>query len=107
MKEYPQFEAALSLLSAVPPDEAVALLEARIASARGEGRGAAAPQSSWRPSSSSRYSLVEVDFQLALIEAERQFIGGLVERIKVDEDYVRTWKNFHAGQQPEGGTQPT
>ena len=29
VKEYPQFEAALSLLPAVPPAEAVALLEAR------------------------------------------------------------------------------
>ena len=29
VKEYPQFEAALSLLPAVPPEEAVALLEAR------------------------------------------------------------------------------
>ena len=65
------------------------------------------PRSSRFRSSSSRYSPVEVDYQLALIEAERQFIGGRFVRIKEEADYVRTWKGFHAGPRPGGGTQST
>jgi hypothetical protein len=48
--------------------------------------------------------LVEIDYRLALIEAERQFIEGFVRRVKEDPEYVRTWKGFHiagpAGEKP-------
>ena len=43
--------------------------------------------------------LVEIEYRLALIEAERQFIEGLLRRIKEDETYMRSWKGFH----PEPG----
>ncbi len=105
-KDFPQFEAALSLLPAVPPDEAVTLLEARVCRL---GERAEELRASLELVAKFVEPLftVEVDYQLALIEAERQFIGGLVDRIKVDEDYVQTWKNFHADPRPGGGTKPT
>jgi DNA-binding PadR family transcriptional regulator len=100
-KEYPQFEAALSLLPAVPPDEAVALLEARV---RRLGETAEELRAAVELASKFVESLfmVEIEYRLALIEAERQFIEGLVRRIKEDADYVRTWKGLHAGPVEEG-----
>jgi DNA-binding PadR family transcriptional regulator len=96
VKEYPQFEAALSLLPAVPPDEAVALLETRLArlGETAEVLRATVEEVAKRV---DRLLLVEIDYHLAIIEAERQFIEGFVQRIKEDADYVRAWKAFHAG----------
>jgi DNA-binding PadR family transcriptional regulator len=96
VKEYPQFEAALSLLPAVPPDEAVALLEARVGrlSVMCEELRAAIEVAVKHVEA---LFLVENEYRLALLEAERQFIEGLIQRIKDDAEYVRTWKAFHGG----------
>jgi DNA-binding PadR family transcriptional regulator len=96
VKEYPQFEAALSLLPAVPPDEAVALLEARVGrlSVMSEELRAAIEVAVKHVEA---LFLVENEYRLALLEAERQFIEGLIQRIKDDAEYVRTWKAFHGG----------
>jgi DNA-binding PadR family transcriptional regulator len=96
VKEYPQFEAALSLLPAVPPDEAVALLEARVdrLSVMCEELRAAIEVAVKHVEA---LFLVENEYRLALLEAERQFIEGLIQRIKDDAEYVRTWKAFHGG----------
>jgi DNA-binding PadR family transcriptional regulator len=95
VKEYPQFEAALSLLPAVPPDEAVALLEGRglrLAEIAEELRATVeAVTKLVEP-----LFLVEIDYRLALIEAERQFIEGFVRRVKEDPEYVRAWKGLHS-----------
>jgi DNA-binding PadR family transcriptional regulator len=96
VKEYPQFEAALSLLPAVPPDEAVALLEARIVRL-GEMCEELRAAIEVAVKHVEALFLVENDFRLSLLEAERQFIEGLVQRIKHDADYVRTWRAFHGG----------
>ena len=49
--------------------------------------------------------LVENEFRLSLLEAERQFIEGFVRRIREDADYVRTWQAFHSDpERKEGGT---
>ena len=96
VKEYPQFEAALSLLPAVPPDEAVALLEARVGrlSVMCEELRAAIEVAVKHVQA---LFLVENEYRLSLLEAERQFIEGLIQRIKDDAEYVRTWKAFHGG----------
>ncbi len=103
VKEYPQFEAALSLLPAVPPDEAVALLEAR-----GVRLGETAEELRATVEAVTKLVeplfLVEIDYRLALIEAERQFIEGFVRRVKEDAEYVRAWRAFHAGPAGEKGT---
>jgi hypothetical protein len=39
--------------------------------------------------------LVENEYRLAMVEAERQFIDGLLRRIADDEGYTRAWKGFH------------
>jgi DNA-binding PadR family transcriptional regulator len=95
VKEYPQFEAALSLLPAVPPDEAITLLEARLVrlseTAEGERATLAATSKKIEP-----LFLVEIDYRLALIEAEQQFIEEFVRRIKEDPNYAQRWKGIHS-----------
>jgi DNA-binding PadR family transcriptional regulator len=95
VKEYPQFEAALSLIPAVSPDEAIALLEARVGrlDEMCEELRSAIEVAVKRVEA---LFLVENEFRLALLEAERQFVEGFVRRIKEDADYVRTWKAFHS-----------
>lgn len=100
VKEYPRFEAALSFVAALPPDEAVALLEARagrLAEIAEDLRATVDAVSEVV----ERLFLIEVEYRLALAEAERQFVEEFVRRIKEDADYVRTWKGFHAGREEE------
>jgi DNA-binding PadR family transcriptional regulator len=95
VKEYPQFEAALSLLPAVPPEEALALLEARVRRL-GEMSEELRAAVELAVKHVEALFLVENEYRLSLIDAERQFIEGLIERIKTDTEYVRTWKAFHS-----------
>ncbi len=96
VKEYLQFEAALSLIAAIPPAEATELLEGR---ARRLGESAEEMRAVLEVVTKvvEPLFLVEAEYRLALIEAERQFVEGLVRRIKDDEAYVRSWKGFHSG----------
>ena len=95
VKEYPQFEAALSLLPAVPPDEAVALLEARVVRLGETAEELRATVEAVTKLVEPLF-LVEIDYRLAIIEAERQFIEGFVRRVKEDAEYVRAWKGLHS-----------
>ena len=95
VKEYPQFEAALSLLPAVPPEEALALLEARVRRL-GEMSEELRAAVELAVKHVEALFLVENDYRLCLLDAERHFIEGLIQRIKTDTEYVRTWKAFHS-----------
>lgn len=97
VKEYPQFEAALSLMPAIPPDEAVALLESRsrrLAAMAEEIRAGIEVVSKVV----APVFLVENEYRLALVEAERTFIDGLVRRVAEDEAYTQAWRSLHARQ---------
>jgi DNA-binding PadR family transcriptional regulator len=95
VKEYPQFEAALSLLPAVPPDEAIALLESR-----GRRLGEICEELRAAIEVALQHVealfLVENEYRLNLLESERQFIEALVERMRGDSDYGRKWRLFHS-----------
>jgi DNA-binding PadR family transcriptional regulator len=101
VKEYPQFEAALSLLPAVPPAEAVDLLEGR---SRRLGTTAEELRAGIEVATKlvEPLYLVEVEYRLAIVEAERQFIDGLLRRIAEDQAYTQAWKGIHAD--PDRGT---
>jgi DNA-binding PadR family transcriptional regulator len=96
VKEYPQFEAALSLLPALTPERVIELLEARIvrldrevARVRSELAGAAAQV--------PRLFLIEADFYIAGLEAERKFVEALTQEIKNETlDGLKFWREFHA-----------
>ncbi|HXW27680.1 MAG TPA: PadR family transcriptional regulator [Xanthobacteraceae bacterium] len=96
VKEYPRFEAALSLMPALAAERATELLEARIVrldqeTARVRNEQAAAPKEV------PRLFLVEGEYYLACLEAERRFVAALVDGIKNETlDGVKFWKEAHA-----------
>ena len=93
VKEYPQFEAALSLLPAVPPEEAVALLEARVGrlSVMCEELRAAIEVAVKHVEA---LFLVENEYRLALLEAERHFIEGLIGGSRMMPTTCEAGKHF-------------
>jgi DNA-binding PadR family transcriptional regulator len=114
-KEFPQFEAALSLLPVLPPDEAVALLRSRaarlavklaqlealqshivgqdLAAIAGDHKLPAQLQGRQFP----QIFVVEGEYRLALIKAELDFVNELVRRI-TEEGWgpVEMWREIHA-----------
>ncbi|WP_433337667.1 helix-turn-helix transcriptional regulator [Spirillospora sp. CA-294931] len=89
-EEYPHFGVALSLLSVLPPGEAVELLGRRLdaladRSAETRDRVAAATGQgvAW-------IFLVEEEYRLTLLDAEHRFVTGLIEKLE-HPDYIRTW----------------
>jgi DNA-binding PadR family transcriptional regulator len=96
VKEYLQFEAALSLMPVLSPDEATRLLEIRRTRldadvAAGDGFFAKAAEQGmpylW---------LVEADYMHVLKRAERDFIVGLLEKIKKGElPEIAAWRRAH------------
>ncbi|WP_327182104.1 PadR family transcriptional regulator [Streptomyces sp. NBC_01334] len=101
-KEYPIFETALSLMAALPPDEVVRLLETRLSSLEVQvagGRGALEKLYETLP----RLFLVEVEYQLHMVEAQAEWVGGFLEEIRKGSlPGVEDWRRFH-----ETGELPT
>jgi DNA-binding PadR family transcriptional regulator len=103
VKEYPLFEAGLSLLPAVAPQEAVGLLEARaqrldetIAS-HGQALGSSAKKI-------DPLFLIESEYHLEILKAERRFVQNLVGHIKGETwPSIKIWKSVHARGRGKGG----
>jgi len=99
--EYPQFVAALSLIGALHPDEAVELLRRRLerldeqsAQIRALVDGAAAL--GVHPLFS-----VEEEYRLALLAADRDFTERFIEKITDPEDgWGPEWARFHERRDP-------
>jgi DNA-binding PadR family transcriptional regulator len=114
-KEYPQFEAALSLLPVLPPDEAVMLLRARALDLTGtiskmethlaavvqQDLAAIAGDEPLPPGMASQkfppLFIVENEYRLAMLRAELAFVTDLVRRI-AEEGWgpVDVWRNVQA-----------
>jgi DNA-binding PadR family transcriptional regulator len=99
VKEYPRFEAALALLPAIPPDEAVTLLEARIGRLEEICEELRATIEAVSKVVEPLF-LVELEYRLTLVESEQQFIHDLLRRVAENQDYTRAWKALHI--KPEG-----
>jgi DNA-binding PadR family transcriptional regulator len=96
VKEYPQFEAALSLLPALTPERVIELLEARIVRLDGEVARVRSDLAS-AAAQVPRLFLIEADFYIAGLEAERKFVEALTQEIKSETlDGLKFWKEFHA-----------
>lgn len=95
VKEYPQFEAALSLLPVLPPDQALMLLRQRLqaltqSAAVLRGQAAALGASGLPP-----LFLVESDYRLAQLVAEQAFVADLVRRIEGGWGPLHLWRSLH------------
>ena len=95
-KEYPRFEAALSLMPALTPERATELLESRVVRLDREVervRAALAHAATGVP----RLFLIEAEFYIAGLQAERAFVDDLARQIKDGSlDGLTFWRDFHA-----------
>lgn len=115
-QEFLQFDAALSLLPVLPPDEAVLLLSERARrlsdniaqlqaltadmTSRTLGEFAEPGQELPPPLLSQKFPalfIVEVDYKLAMLRAEHDFVTGLVRRV-TEEGWgpVELWRGLQA-----------
>jgi DNA-binding PadR family transcriptional regulator len=100
-KEYPAFEAALSFLPALPPDDVVALLEHRAASLElglAQYRGARELVTQYKL---PRLLWVEIEFAAAMRRAELEYTRKLIADILAgDLEGTEWWHQIHEGDGP-------
>lgn len=96
VKEYPQFEAALSLMAVLPPEEVASLLEQRARHLEAEGKRLRAEMKALTRQGLDRRQLIEAEYFLAMREAERAWVVKLVKLINESPDFTRTWRAWHA-----------
>jgi DNA-binding PadR family transcriptional regulator len=95
--EFTQFEAALSLLGGLPPDEVVRLLEQRRGALYLQVRGGESTHQAALDGGVPELFLVELGYKNALWKAELAFVEDLITRIREHKlDGVEIWAGFHA-----------
>lgn len=95
VKEYHQFEAGLSLLPALPLEEAIPLLENRAKCLKEKLEGLKKEALHCRQMKLPRLFSIESEYQQALTLAECRYVEGLIKAIRNDEDGLkRTWQEI-------------
>lgn len=95
-KEYPAFQAALSFLPALPPDDVVALLTERAAWLETELGAADGARERVQKLGIPRLLWVEGQFAVALREAELDFVRQLIRDIQSGAlDGTQWWRELH------------
>ncbi|MFI1164128.1 PadR family transcriptional regulator [Streptomyces sp. NPDC020801] len=94
-KEYPIFETALSLLGVLPPDDVVRLLEERLTTLDVQlASGRAVLEKCYE--TLPRLFLVEVEYQLHMVEAQAEWVRGFVREVREGSlPGVESWRQFH------------
>jgi DNA-binding PadR family transcriptional regulator len=96
-KEYPQFEAALSLLPALPPQDAQSLLRERLGRLDEREQHIRAEIDEAAAMSLPALFLVESQYALALLKAEKSYVKSLVHSIDSGElGGIEQWRQWHA-----------
>jgi DNA-binding PadR family transcriptional regulator len=100
--EFPRFRAGLSVLSVMPPDEAIALLQQRLAALEAEIARVDAELDHDRPDV-PRLFLVEVEYGQALLHAEAAWVRSLLDDLTSGAlPEVAAWRHMHeTGEVPE------
>lgn len=109
MKEYPQYEAALSLLPVLPPEEVVPLLEARIRFLKKTLEACAEEAQACRDMKLPRLFSIESEYYEAMTRTELGFTESLLRDIRHDAGgLTRLWKQMRAqvlgSRKPAGGS---
>jgi DNA-binding PadR family transcriptional regulator len=103
VKEFTQFEAALSLMPVLPPDSVVRLLQARRTRLEAEIVGTRAVLDEMANRGMPYLLAIEADYVLVLREAEAKFVDRLINQIGDGTlDGVDIWRRAH-----ESGDLPT
>jgi DNA-binding PadR family transcriptional regulator len=90
VKEYPAFEAALSLLPVLPPEEVIALLEIRTGLLKKRIEEFAQEERLCREMNLPRLFSLESEYAEALTLAEQKFSAELLSDIRRDKDRLRS-----------------
>lgn len=102
IKEFPWFEAGLSLLPALPPEEALALLEKRVELLKDVIKGIEAGFAFVREMKLPRLFTIESEYHLAQVEAERAFIQKLLPYLcNGADDGIARWRALHRERKAE------
>jgi DNA-binding PadR family transcriptional regulator len=95
-KEYPAFQAALSFLPALPPDDVVALLSERASRLETELAAAAGARERVQKMGLPRLLWIEGQFAVALRQAELDFVRQLIRDIETGAlDGTQWWREVH------------
>ncbi len=95
-KEFPQFEAGLSLMGVLPPPRVVALLRERIAALQSRLSELDAIVEAATRNGVPRVFLVEMDYERAMVDADCAFTEQLAADIESESlDGVTFWKDVH------------
>lgn len=98
VKEFTRFEAALSLMPALPPDEVVRLLETRRTRLSTEVASLNAVMEEMAKQGMPYLWAVEADYIQELRKAELAFVDGLIEKIRNGTlEGVDVWRHVHEG----------
>jgi DNA-binding PadR family transcriptional regulator len=101
VKEYLQFEAALSFLPALPPGEVVAMLTQRVKALELLLVQRRAVMASATTDGLPRVFLLEDEYQACLLEAELDYVRRLTKDIESGElGGIELWRGFHSGEPP-------
>jgi len=102
VKEYPQFEAGLSLLPALPPEEATDVLETRLEFLKKDIEQLKADLQQARAIELPPLFSIESEYRLAVLQTELAYVEALIERIRKDGcGFLRQWKQWHTERTPK------
>jgi hypothetical protein len=97
VKEYPAFQAALSFLPALPPEDVATLLAERAQYLEAEHAQAAATRELAQKAGIPRLFWVEHEFETVLREAELGYVRQLIADISSGAlDGTQWWRDMHA-----------
>lgn len=82
VKEFPKFEAALSLMPGLPPDDVVRLLEQRLASLQDRYETGARMMDQALAAGMPRLFGIEHEYEIALLAAEIEFVRNLLDSLR-------------------------
>jgi DNA-binding PadR family transcriptional regulator len=100
-KEYPQFEAGLSLLPALPPAEVTDVLETRVEFLKKDIEQIKAGFQQAKALNLPALFSIESEYRLAGLETELGFVEKLITRIRKDGcGFLKQWKQWHADRAP-------
>jgi DNA-binding PadR family transcriptional regulator len=108
VKEYPQFEAGVSLIGIIDPDQVVVLLRQRGTLLRQEldvlGETTEMLASQGLPA----LSWIELSYRMAMTLAELTWVEQFVDAVANNAiDGIQQWHDWHNGQTPPGSIAPT
>lgn len=101
--EYPRFVAALSLIGALPPDEAVRLLRSRLTKLDRMRHDIRTTTDQALAGGLHPLFLVEEDYRAAMVQAEAAFVQQLIDKIiHPKSGWSAQWAQFHAAATTSG-----